>query len=147
MTPPHPSRSLPLQADGGEAPCLYSLSVDGSLHAWTYAASAEYTLDNLAAPVAKRKRQEAAEAEAEKQRRLEEGGEEEEEEEDAARRKSGKRASTSSGEAAGEEGEEDGQELKKEERPFPYLAGAYPGLCCGRWAVRNCPTAQANIID
>nr|ADF43197.1 UTP1m [Chlamydomonas reinhardtii] len=124
-------------ADGGEAPCLYSLSVDGSLHAWTYAASAAYTLDNLAAPVAKRKREAAAAEAAEKQRRLEEGEEEEEaagEEEgegDAARRKSGRRASTSSGTAAGEEeqAEEGGrgaEEATKEARPFPYLAG-------GKW--------------
>lgn len=113
--------------------------MDGSLHAWTYAASAAYTLDNLAAPVAKRKREAAAAEAAEKQRRLEEGEEEEEaagEEEgegDAARRKSGRRASTSSGTAAGEEeqAEEGGrgaEEATKEARPFPYLAGAQEGL-------------------
>ncbi|KAG2492638.1 hypothetical protein HYH03_009054 [Edaphochlamys debaryana] len=107
---------------GEPAPAMYSLSADGALHGWTYAASAAYTLDNLAPHRAKRRRQEqaqAAEAEAEAEQ-----GEGEEGAGDAAARRRQPGASTSAGAGAG--GEEGAPAGSGRPGAFPWLAG-------GKW--------------
>ncbi len=116
---------------------MWSLSADGALHAWSYAAAgsaeAAYTLGNLTAAAAKRKREEKKRQQQQEQEEGQEGqeGEEaaEEEEEDGeegrGRKRAGREASTS-GEQGEGRGEEQGAAGGQGRGRFPWLAG-------GKW--------------